>query len=117
MLTIYDECQAAVVVFNQYGDIVYRNPKADKLITSNQVGQIAHSKIRVMAQSLILGLTLPPLTFHASSQTKQPTLCHIVQCHNSYTLLLAPRTDDLPLKPHLSKLKSSFPQKSCEYNK
>lgn len=109
MLTPYDDLSLAVVVFNRYGDIVYTNHHAEGLIVSNRIDQISHRKIRLMAESLIMGLTLAPLTFHATTTSQSLLFCHIHRWHNSYTLIWQHSlADNMTLKPNLSKLTGEF---------
>lgn len=112
MLTPYDDLSLAVVVFNRYGDIVYTNHHAEGLIVNNRIDQISHRKIRLMAESLIMGLTLAPLTFHATTTSQSLLLCHIHRWHNSYTLTWRRLSEynNIP-KPNLSKLIGLFFQK------
>lgn len=88
MLCNYDDCSSAVVVFNHYGDIVYRNQRAKGLTPGHHIRSITCQKIRLITSSLLNGLIISPFCFHADLGFEQPFLCHLHQHHNSYTLLL-----------------------------
>lgn len=110
MLTVYDEYRLAVAVFNCYGDIVYKNPRAEKLIQTSRLEHIHSRKIRLMMNGLLSGLIRPPIQFHVDIARHQRWLCHINQWHQSYTLHLqtVPMQQSL-VRPRLSRWLESLP--------
>lgn len=87
-MTVYDDVDTGVIVFNAYGDITYSNSTAADYVDSDNICRLKNDKLRVMAHSLLTGLTVSPLIFHADVGGQERLLCHIHGLYSSYTVLL-----------------------------
>lgn len=110
MLTVYDESGLAVAVFNNYGDIVYKNHQAGELIHASCFKRVKCKKIRLMVDSLLKGLMRPPVQFHVDLGQHQRFLCYINHWHQSYTLhLQAVPLQGYVARPRLSRWLNQLP--------
>ncbi len=108
MLCSYDDYSMAVLVFNHYGDIVYRNKRADHLTPGGHIRSISCHKLRLITTSLLNGLIKPPFCFHADMGLDELYLCHLHQHHKSYTLLITNADTRYPNKPRTSVFQHQF---------